>query len=156
MLTEDKVIALGALFDGELPEDEAARLREFVRNSQEAQRHLANLAESRRLIRTGLAVQNVPDWQDVRRRLDRRPRHKWRKLSRWGLGVIASTAVALGSLSLILKSPVTDSLSAQALQTDLVEMVETDLENTVPVVYLDQPSGWTVVWLIEEAESSDG
>jgi hypothetical protein len=39
---------------------------------------------------------------------------------------------------------------------DLVEMVETDLENTVPVVYLDQPSGWTVVWVIEEAESSDG
>lgn len=156
MLTEDKVIALGALFDGELPEDEAAQLREFVRNSQEAQRHLANLAESRRLIRTGMAIQNVPEWHDVRRRLDSRSQQRRSKISRWGLGVIASTAVALGSLSLILKSPVTDSLSAKAPQTDLVEMVETDLENTVPVVYLDQPSGWTVVWVIEEADSSDG
>ena len=34
-----------------------------------------------------------------------------------------------------------------------VQMVETDLEGATPIVYIDEPSGWTVVWVVEAEEA---
>jgi sugar-specific transcriptional regulator TrmB len=39
---------------------------------------------------------------------------------------------------------------ARGIGIRTVYMVETDLENATPVVYLDEPSGWTVVWVVEQ------
>ena len=41
---------------------------------------------------------------------------------------------------------------AYALEST-VEMVETELEGATPIVYIDEPSGWTVVWVVEAEES---
>jgi hypothetical protein len=44
---------------------------------------------------------------------------------------------------------------ATDLLVDRVELVETDLEGATAVVYLDQPSGWTVIWVFEAEPPAD-
>ena len=42
----------------------------------------------------------------------------------------------------------------EATPAPAVMMVETDLKDATPVVYIDQPSGWTVVWVLEAETTS--
>ena len=52
------------------------------------------------------------------------------------------------------QASISQSTASSELMVNSVEMVETDLEGVTPVVYLDQPSGWTVVWVLEDTEPS--
>jgi hypothetical protein len=50
------------------------------------------------------------------------------------------------------QASIRQSIGSEALHVERVELVETDLEGATPIVYLDQPSGWTVVWVVEAVE----
>jgi anti-sigma factor RsiW len=140
---------LSAFIDGELSAEEAEAVKRLIGSNLEAQRHLEALEHSRALLASE-ASHPPPTWSSLQRKFARHHRPS----RRWGLGLLLASG-ALGALFL-LPRPLSVPTTSPVTASPTVDMVETDLQNSIPIVYLDQPSGWTVIWIIEEATSHGG
>jgi anti-sigma factor RsiW len=158
-MKEETAIQLEAWFDGELTEEEATRIKAQLESDPELQAHLKNLKAARQAM-AGIpeaAVDVDAAWSAVEERLDRPARIDSRKVVSFPRMV--ATVAAILVLGMALWMPMrnmggsTEGLDGLADES-VVQMVETDLENATPIVYLDQPSGWTVVWVMEEESES--
>ena len=64
----------------------------------------------------------------------------------------AAAAIVIGWLSMVLFNGIPSHSEADYLAA-AVEYVETDIEGASSVVYVDQDSGWTIVWVDEPVRS---
>jgi hypothetical protein len=140
--------------DGMLPPGQQAELRA----AEAADPSLAALRE--RWTRVGAAlreqpVRGTPDpelaWQDVRRAIRAAAAQdgKEREVFGWRLGWVGAALAAALLLFVVEGSrrPAAGPAPAGALRGVEVEFVETDLPDASPMVYQDEESGWTIVWI---------
>lgn len=158
MLNQSTMDQLSAFIDGELSAVETKAVVKLLETSREARLYLNALEESRALLKgEPSSVRHVPEWSEVVRRSRALESDSPRRLRiKWAAGVILGSGGAFAALLLASRMPHDSANPEPAWMAPVVEMVETDLENTVPVVYRDEASGWTVVWVIEEPARGDG
>lgn len=149
---------LGALVDGELSPHDAAAVTELLETHREARLHLNALEESRAMLRPGNSpTRPIPEWDFLKKKFQEQEATVLRRNGfKWAAGVILGSGGALAALFLGIRAPIVPTAPEPVWLAPVVDMVETDLQNTVPVVYRDQASGWTVVWIIEDPARGEG
>lgn len=147
-----------AWLDGELSGKAAAEVVELLDADPALQAH----AEALRRIRQALGSAHLADpsveaaWDAVQARLDQPAPSYGSRMVRFPMALGAVAALLL--LSLLIYTPQKDGDGTSPEEPGLdsaVYLVETDLENATPIVYIDQPSGWTVVWVAEQEDSPE-
>ncbi len=99
----------------------------------------------------------IPDaeetWQEIRSQLNQ-PKIAsqsnllpFPSIIRWVSAAAAIIAISLGIRFLLQEPP----LETYAFQNE-VEFVETDIPDSSPAVYVDDESGWTIVWIFESQD----
>jgi len=86
-------------------------------------------------------VPAAPVWNAVRREIRPEPQARPAMALKWTWAPLTAAAVVLGA---VLLNPFSSSAVPPSV---IVEQVEVQADATVPLVYTDQDSGWTVVWL---------
>lgn len=156
-MDEQTQIRLERWFDGECDPAEAREIGQLLESDREARAHLAAI----RAIRQGAGASyqspaRGADWSALEEKLDERATGRVTALPRFArLGGIAAIIILSGMAVWLPFRNASESPEADELMVNSVEIVETYIEDAMPVVYLDQPSGWTVVWVLEEGESGE-
>lgn len=147
---------MSQLLDGELSPNEAGRLHDYLEQHPEAM----DWMEANQLIQdsvtTAPSVDGDSAWQDIQSSLAPRessPREP-KKLLRFpvlfqALGYAAALAL-FGSIAWtsFMSSPKATT-ERYAASESVVEFVDTEIPDASPIVYTDEASGWTVVWVAE-------
>lgn len=159
-MNEEMQMRLEAWFDGEATEAEDREIRALLERDPEAQAWLAGLERTRTALREAhrSTRKEAPEWLEVLARASRAddPGNGRVPFGLKGLGSVAAILLLGMALWLPFRDAGREAApTAGELMVDTVELVETDLEGATPVVYLDEPSGWTVVWVVEEADSGE-
>ncbi len=147
---------LSAERDGALPPGERAGLAAHVAGCAECRRFEVRLAEVAAGLKTAAAQVVVPDeeraWHDIRRELRATPSvaRAWWNLGRWALPLGA--AAALAAVAVIGPSWTDEDGSQLVARAEFVE-VSGDASS---MVYVDDKSGWLVVWASAEPGGKGG
>ena len=155
-MNEESQQRLEAWFDGELSPAEHAEVEQFLDENETARAYIDQLTRSRELL-LGAHVSTVDGdaaWESVKERLEEADRQRSARILTFPQLVAAAAAVMLVGMGIwypLRKMGQVDE--AYALEST-VELVETELENATPIVYIDEPSGWTVVWVVEAEETA--
>jgi anti-sigma factor RsiW len=154
---------LDAYLDGELGAGDRAAVEAWLAQDAGARAELETLRAARDAARAARA--ETPDldaeWRQLSASLEAPAREETdRRVVPFPvpLGISAIAAALLLGLFVWTFRPVPDGGAGRAEQSfpaELVELVETDLEESSTIVYVDPESGWTVVW-IEEVEPHAG
>lgn len=143
--------------DGVLTARERTDLAVHVAGCAECRRFQATLSEAGEQLRAAAARVAVPDeeraWHDIRREIhavDTVAPRSWWALGRWALPLGAAAALAVVALV----SPPWDSEQARAAVAR-AEFVEVPSDSS-SVVYVDDKSGWLVVWAAAEPAGKGG
>lgn len=152
-MNKHTAIRLAAWFDGEARPEEIPELEALIASDPEARAYLEELERTRKALREVEVplVEEDAAWNSFRERLreaDPVPsRPKVLAFPRY-----ATAAAAILALGIGLWWPFRQAgqLPAEEGLESAVLLVETDLENATPVVYIDEPSGWTIVWVLED------
>ncbi|HSH09951.1 MAG TPA: hypothetical protein VK995_06155 [Oceanipulchritudo sp.] len=148
---------LEAWFDGEVSPDECASIEALLKETPEARAYIDRLTRTREALQGAHLRENVggATWRGLEERLDNLEERHAPKVVRFPQMAMAVAAVMI--LGMLLWLPLRQAGVAEQEEPfgleSTVLMVETDLENATPIVYIDQPSGWTVVWIMEAEES---
>jgi anti-sigma factor RsiW len=158
-MNEETRNRIAAWFDGEIEGSAADRIEALLADDAEARAYVAELQQTREVLAGAHKERRfpVPEWEAFSARLD--------EPAGASAGGILSFPKALGAVAAVMvlgiavwipfrQASISQSTAGADLRVDSVEMVETDLEGVTPIVFLDQPSGWTVVWVLEDAETS--
>lgn len=133
---------LHAYLDGELTPAERHRVEAWLAEDAEARRELDALRQIRNSVQA--APTPAPDveaaWKALSKKLNGSPA---KRTIPFPVPLTAAAAIAL--LGLVLWSSFPGREPTPSPQP--VVMVETDLEDSTPIVYLDEESGWTIVWV---------
>lgn len=92
-------------------------------------------------------------WQEIQSRLDQpetTPRDNllpFPSIIRWASAIAAVIAVSFG-IRFVLQEP---ALETYAFQNE-VEFVESDIPDSSTAIYVDDESGWTIVWVFESQD----
>ncbi|WP_309398268.1 hypothetical protein [Cerasicoccus maritimus] len=147
-------------YDGECSpaeEDAAGRL---IREEPEAMPWLDALAaqqerfENLPPVLSELAIEQ--DWQSLKEQLAPTATPSQPKKSNlvWPRFWTASAAAAIILFAAIAFLLPGNDATAQAVTPNIVDSVETDIEGATPIIYVDQESGWSVVWVDEAAATA--
>lgn len=150
-MTQEEAIRLQAFHDGELNTEDCTAVEGWLATCPEARAHLAEIqALSDRVTPIEMPIPDVEtEWGKVRQSIEAPsnvlsfPRK---------LGAIAAVLIVGAVAWFSFNADQTQGTEANYLAEN-VEMVETELEGATPIVYIDEESGWTVVWVTEEAET---
>ncbi len=152
-MKKETAIRIAALFDGEVDSVEKAELQALIARDPEAKaywdelEHLSGTLQGAHVSST----RSGASWEAIRQQINKPGMGSDDKVLHFPK--YATAAAALVALGIGIWYPSHKSDSANELELsgldDPVYMVETDLENATPVVYIDEPSGWTVVWVVE-------
>lgn len=157
-MNENDEIRLSAWFDGELPEREKQDIEALLERDPDARAYMEDLRKTRELLAASHSApgESVPEWSGVEERLKGNPGARILTFPRLAAGIAAVLVLAF-SLWLPLRESgnPAQAPAAPGLMVNSVELVETDLEDATPIVYLDEPSGWTVVWVLENGIHED-
>lgn len=151
-MKKETAIKIAALHDGELSASEEQALMRLIEEEPEAKAYLEQLQLTSKVIK-GAHVQPLTasaQWNNLRQRIE--SDHSSDRKNLFYFPRYAAAAVAILALGMGIWWPMRkmgDQSDIAGLDTS-VYMVETELENATPVVYLDEPSGWTVVWVVEQ------
>jgi len=154
-MNEDLQKKLDAYFDGELSPPETEGLKRQIAANPEAQAYLACLEKTRQALACAHVgnEHEVPVWELVKKQRGTRPATA-RYAPRSPAAVFAVLTVLFAGMAIWIpfrKAGQEVNLPAPNPEfVNAVEIVETDLENATPIVFLDEPSGWTVVWVLED------
>ncbi|MDE0768861.1 MAG: hypothetical protein OSB19_10785 [Opitutaceae bacterium] len=149
-------LAMSRLLDGELSPDDADRLHAFLDENPDAM----DWVESNQLIHDSentapfIDVESV--WKDIEPVLEDRTQAPTKSGTFLHFPVLFKTlgfAAAFTLFASILwtsfvSSPETNT-ERYAASASVVEFVDTEIPDASPVVYTDEASGWTVVWVSE-------
>ena len=157
-MNEEMEIRLAKWFDGEANPVEAREVEELLEKSPEARAVLSELRRvSDAMASAHVDPSRIPQWERIDRQLDKQGKRK--VSARFGSPRMAGLAAIIVLSGMALWLPFRKAGQSGIVEdsplVDRVEIVETDLEGATPVVYLDQPSGWTVVWILESEETRD-
>jgi hypothetical protein len=147
---------LAAWFDGELSSSEHAEVEQILEQDAAARAYVDQLARSREMLQ-GAHVSTVDGdaaWESVRERLEEADRQRSARVLTFPQLVAAPAAVMLVGMGIWFPLRKMGQLDQAYALESTVEMVETELEGATPIVYIDEPSGWTVVWVVEAEEES--
>jgi anti-sigma factor RsiW len=155
---------LQAWFDGETTAEECARIESLLERDPEARAYIDQLSRAREALHSAhiRADGHAQAFRQLERRLDAFEERRFARVIRLPHLLAAMAAIML--LGMVLWLPIGDDarqarLSEPPVQPDYpglessVIMVETDLVDAIPIVYIDQPSGWAVVWIMEAEDA---
>lgn len=153
---------LSAYLDGELEPTRRKTVEEWIASNPEARKELEQLRSLREAVRG--ADSELPDigeeWKQLAAKLETSgdayaAESSNDRIISFPFGLGAAAAALLLGLVLWFTLPGTDSGAARTAGalSRTVELVETDLEDSSSIVYIDPESGWTVVWVEESTES---
>lgn len=171
MKREDAELLLSRALDGEASVDEQAALELYLSQNPEAA-DLKTAWESISVLLNeesdSVDCPSVEDaWQDIAGRIEVEEQGSEENVAvsntptvipfpRWVWGGAAAAAiVVLASLGL-LNLPQASSEGEQVASSESlieVEYIDTEIEDATPVVYVDEESGWTVVWVMEPEDA---
>ncbi len=148
---------IAAYHDGQLPEDEVAAVEALLEEDPSARAYLELLKQMRTLLEgsESAAPELDPEWDAVAQRLedDGHPRKVLIPFPLMAAGGLAA-AFAVGLITWLAFSkhaPIPQTAQANGYAGE-IEIIDTSMEHAyAPIVYVDDESGWTVVW-VEEIE----
>lgn len=156
---------LSAERDGALPPQERAGLEAHVAGCAECQRFQGAVAKAGEGLRVAAARVKVPDeeraWQDIHREIRAgRPAaaKAWWNLGRWTLPVGAAAA-ALAVVAVMAPNWMADDAAqvVQVAQADRAQVARAEFvdvgNEASSMVYVDDKSGWLVVWATPTGKS---
>ncbi len=158
-MNDETAMRIEAWFDGELDPAARAEVEALLERDPRARAHLERLRRLRAALQEAkpVGVGAPVAWNSVRARIEpastRRGR-SWPVPAGLRLAGAAAAALLLG-MAVWWQLHRAGSERAARLST-LVELVETDLEGATPIIYIDRPSGWTVVWILEADGNNRG
>lgn len=147
---------LEAWFDGELTSAEHAAVEALLDKDAAARAYVDQLARTRELLQ-GAHVSTVDGdaaWESVQERLDEADRQRSARILSFPQLLAAAAAVMLVGMGIWFPLRKMGAVEEAYALESTVHMVETELENATPIVYIDEPSGWTVVWVVEAEETA--
>lgn len=154
-MNETTIKRLEAWFDGECSPKEVSAIEELLQDDPEARAYVEQLEQAREALR-GAHVANIDGdavWESFRERLDEAGHKRSAKVLSFPQLLATAAAVMLVGMGIWFPlremGRVDESLSLE----NTVYSVETELEGATPIVYIDEPSGWTVVWVVEAEEA---
>jgi anti-sigma factor RsiW len=158
-MNEETRNQLTAWFDGQLSPAEEERMESLLKGDPEARAYVEDLERTREALKTAHAnpSRRVPEWSEFEKRLDS-PQARPAKVLTFPRMILTAAAVMVLGIAVwwpLREASIRQSTAADELLVQRVELVETDLEGATPIVYLDQQSGWTVVWVVESDEPAD-
>lgn len=143
--------------DDRLPAESRTALDAHLAGCADCRRHRDALAASLTSLKAGDARIQTPDakaeWLQLSARLDA-PAHRPRRTFSPGWLTALSAGGALAALALVstLNQPAAPPAGPQLAQAPArAEFVELGDETATPIIYVDQDSGWLIVW----AEAGD-
>jgi anti-sigma factor RsiW len=147
---------MSQLLDGELSPDDADRLHAFLNRNPEAM----DWMESNQLIHDSENATSIIDvdsaWQNIEANLASQnpaPKKTGKLLQFPVLFQTLGYAAALTLFASLLWTSFISSPDAHteryAASESVVEYVDTEIPDASPIVYTDEASGWTVVWVTE-------
>ena len=148
---------LEAWFDGELSPTQHAEIEQLLESDEAARAYVEQLARTRDLLQ-GAHVASVDGdaaWESVRERLDQADQRRFARILTFPQMVGAAAAVMLVGMGIWFPLRNMGQVNEAYALGSTVEMVETELEGATPIVYIDEPSGWTVVWVVEAEEAAE-
>lgn len=156
-------LQIEAYLDGELSAEEAQAVNTLLRNDTEASQYRAQIEAMRKAL--AASAPPIPDldqeWRSLEEKLksnsdaneDKPEPVKAIVFPIWASGLAAVLAVGL-FFAAYMKSPTTSG-PLEVAQQEPIELIETTIENASPVIYVDETSGWTVVWVSEDSALSE-
>ena len=146
---------LEAWFDGEVSPTECAEIEQLLQNDEVARAYVERLNETREALQGAHVSQLDEDavWGSLRERLDDAGHQRSDRVLSFPQLIAAAAAVMLVGMGIWF--PLRQAgQQEQAYSLDsTVQMVETELEGATPIVYIDEPSGWTGGWVVEAEEA---
>ncbi len=156
-LTEpDAQMMMSRLMDGELSADDADRLHQYLEANPDA----IDWMESSQVIAESagppVSIDSQSTWEGVQKAIneDSGNEAKPSNLIKFPsfirvLGVAAAIALVASIVWKNVPSSEPEITERYAASQSVVEFVDTDIPDASPVVYTDEISGWTVVWVAE-------
>ena len=152
---------LEAWFDGEASPEDAREAKRLLESDPGARAHLEFLQSVRGTIPQTYRETEAPEaaWTQVQEQLDSGKRPLIRRHPFAVFSSLLAGAAAVALLILLPGNPgfegtAVPPVDSQSLRPD-VELVETGLDGATSVVFVDPPSGWTVIWVLEETPAPD-
>ena len=147
---------MSRLLDGELSPDDANRLHAFLGENPDAM----DWMESNQLIHDSESTTPFVDvdslWNDLEPALEDRGQAPKKNDKFLHFPVLFKTLGYAAALTLFASILWTSFVSSTDVSTEryaasesVVEFVDTEIPDASPVVYTDEASGWTVVWVSE-------
>jgi anti-sigma factor RsiW len=151
-MKEDIAIRIAAWFDEELTGAEKAEIEALLESDEEAQAYLKELKRTRSALQ-GAHVSPVEDsaaWGALQDRLEKPSTSNTGNLLQFPRMAAAAAAIVALGMGLWWPLRQTGHTAPETGLESSVYMVETEIENATPIVYIDETSGWTVVWVLED------
>jgi anti-sigma factor RsiW len=150
---------LQAWFDNELDAAGAREVEALLERDAGARAHVEALRRTRAALTAAHRDPELPapGWDDVAAGMDFPRQGRLRQTVPFPRMIGAVAAIMLLGVAVWL--PFRQAGQSAAAEADMrvgrVELVETDLEGATSIVFLDQPSGWTVVWILEAEDPGE-
>ena len=146
MLSDQQNAQLQAYLDDELDSTELGSVEAWISNDLEAAQTLEALRKTQTILQnTDSPESNVEvAWQDFSKKLSEPTASK--PTIRFPIPQAAVAAILILGVVFWFARPSPQPINEIQI-VEIVEMVETDLEDTSPIVYIDAESGWTIVWV---------
>lgn len=141
-------IRIQAYYDGELPPEDCAAVEALLASNPNAKAYLESLRATSDALK-GLNAPSTEDaqWHSIEGKLDQ-PKGQILPFPAKIAGLAA--ALAIGAVAWFQWSNSGAHEQADEVYYAEVEIIETTYENDAPIVYVDEESGWTVVWVAED------
>ena len=155
-MNEETRRRLEAWFDGEVSPEDCAGIEQILDEDEEARAYVEGLNLSREALQ-GAHVSSIDGdaaWESFQERLDKVDNRRSVRVLTFPQLMAAAAAVMLVGMGIWFPLRKVGHVDPAFSLESTVEMVETELEGATPIVYIDEPSGWTVVWVIEAEEAS--
>ena len=144
---------LNRYFDGELTEEESSILKDALQQDAGLREQLADIEEMANLHRESSPEAKdtffiEQQFQEIQRQLEPEPKPRENLITfpgRWLISTVGIAAAVLFTVTGLLLWNHTGKEAYNDLAN--VDFVETDIEGANPMVYVDEQSGWTFVWL---------
>ncbi|MDP4611093.1 MAG: hypothetical protein NWT02_07900 [Opitutales bacterium] len=156
-------IQIEAYLDRELSAEDAQAVETLLRNDTEAAQYKTQIEATR--VALAESAPPIPDldqeWQSIAEKLnsnsgaeDEGPASaKTIAFPVWVSGLAAVLVVGLFFAASMNRPAASGPL--EVAQQEPIELIETTIENASPVIYIDEASGWTVVWVSEDSALSE-
>jgi anti-sigma factor RsiW len=150
---------LAAWFDGELDPAGREQVQSLIDRDPEARAYVDDLRRTREALKSAHTVSTevIPEWSQFAKRLDS-PQGRSAKVLTFPRMILTAAAVMVLGMAVwwpLRQAGMDSSTTTEEMLVQRVELVETDLVGATPIVYLDQPSGWTVVWVVEPDDPAE-